>query len=431
MSQPCAATKCPRTSRGLCDCCQQNLCLQHLSEHNASLISQLNPLADEINALGDRLKSLNIEKITISGHKKLEQWRMECHQKIDRLFQQKSKELDQLVDGKVKKQQQKLVRIQSKVAALIGEQETTRQDIDSLISTIHHLKEQMNKIEDTCFNIDTHPLVIDDSYIHVREINELDLSILSPACKTINRPAGSEVVINSNDRFLLMHQKPNLCLVDPEMNIVKEVLWNHDDIWDICWSSTIKRFILVEGKRFFLINDETMTINNVQTIKERKWLSCTCSETSLFLSTNEQASSIMKFTLLPTIELIQEWKSPHTCGQDEIIHSIVYNDGTLGVVIKNMTEKSLRFELKSRETLDRIWSLGFDTACNQNIAFQCCSLACNQWLVTDYETKRLLHVTKDGKLRTTIPYDTIPYQANLFAGMLIISSNHGLKFHEL
>ena len=36
--------------------------------------------------------------------------------------------------------------------------------------------------------------------------------------------------LTSNDRFLLMHQKPNLCLVDREMNIVKEVLWTHDDI---------------------------------------------------------------------------------------------------------------------------------------------------------------------------------------------------------
>jgi hypothetical protein len=431
MSQLCAATKCNRTSRGLCDCCQQNLCLQHLSEHNASLISQLNPLADEINALGDRLKSLNIEKITSSGHKKLEQWRTECHQKIDRLFQQKSKELNQLVDEKVKKQQQELVRIQSKVAELICEQETTRQDIDSLTSTIHHLQEQMNKIEDTCFNIDTHPLVIDDSYIHVREINELDLSILSPACKTINRPTGSRVVINSNDRFLLMHQKPNLCLVDPEMNIVKEVLWNHDALWDMCWSSTIKRFIFVEGKCIFLIDDETMTIDNVRTIEERKWLSCTCSETYLFLVTNEIGSSVMKFTLFPTIKLTKEWKSPQTCACNEIIDNIIYNNETLGVVIRNKTEKSLRLELKSAETLDRIWSLGFDTVCNQNIIFRCCLLTNDEWLVIDYETKRLLHVTKDGKLKTMISYDSDLRSANLFAKMLVVSTKGGVNFHNL
>jgi hypothetical protein len=431
MSQLCAATKCNRAPRWICDCCQQNLCLQHLNEHNALLISQLNPLTDEINALSDRLKSLNIEKAVSSCHQELERWRDDCYQKINRVFKQKSKELDQLIDQKVKKQQQEIVPIQSKVAELIREQETTRQDIDSLTSIIHHLKEQMNKIENTCFDINTRPLVIDDSFIDFKELNKLDLSILSPACKTINYPVGSIVVINSNGRFVLMHKKPNLCLVDQEMNIVKEVPWTHDNIYDMCWSSTINRFILVEGKGIFLLDDGTMTIGNVQIIEEREWWSCTCSENSFFLSTNEQASSIMKFTLLPEIELIKEWKSPQTCAQHEIIHKIVYNDGVLGVVIKNTTEKSFRLELKSAETLDRIWSLGFDTVCNKNTAFRCCLLTNDEWLVTDYETKRLLHVSKNGKLKTTIPYKSTPNYVNIFANMLVVSTNGGVNFHKL
>jgi hypothetical protein len=139
----------------------------------------------------------------------------------------------------------------------------------------------------------------------------------------------------------------------------------------------------------------------------------------------------MKFTLLPTIELIKEWRSPHTCASDEIIQSIVYNDGMLGVVIKNKTKKSLRLELKSAETLDRIWSLGFDTVCNRNIVFRCCLLINDEWLVMDYETKRLLHVTKDGELKTTIPYDGDLRSANLFAKMLVVSTIGDVNFHKL
>ena len=130
---------------------------------------------------------------------------------------------------------------------------------------------------------------------------------------------------------------------------------------------------MIGGKHVFLVDENTMSIDNVQTIEERNWLSCTCSETFLFLSTNEYASSIMKFRLLPSIELVREWKSPHTCAHNEIIHDIVYNNGTLSVIIKNKSEKSLRIELRSAETLDCIWSLQFDTVCNQNIAFRCCS----------------------------------------------------------
>jgi hypothetical protein len=431
MSQFCAVTKCNRASRWLCDCCQQNLCLQHLNEHNASLISQLNPLTDEINALGDRLKTLNIQKIVGSGREKLEQWRMDCHQKIDCFFEQKVKELDRLVDQKAKKQQEGIIRIKSKVAELIREQETTRQDIDSLTSNIRRLERNMDKIEYTCVQIIARPLVIDDSFIYVKDINALDLSSLSSVCKTIDRPAGSRRAIYSNDQFLLVHQKPKLCLVDREMNIVKEVLWNHDTIYDMCWSSTLNRFIMIEGRLVFLVDENTMSIDNVQAIEERDWISGTCSETFLFLPTNEVPSSIMKFTLLPSIELVKQWKSPHTCARDEIIHNILYNDGTLGVLIKNKREKSLRMELRSAETLDCIWSLRFDTVCNQNTVFRCSLLTCDEWLVADYETKRLLQITKDGKLKTTMEYNSIPYGANLFANMLVVSTNDGVNFHKL
>jgi len=234
MSQPCAATKCPRTSRGLCDCCTQHLCLQHLSEHNTSLISQLNPLSDDINALGDRLKMLNIQEVVCGYRQKLEEWRMDSHQKIDYLFEKKCQELNRLADTKVEKQQEEIVQIKSKVAQLIQEQETTRQDIDVLTSTIHHLKEQMDKIEQMCLTITTRPLLIDDTLIFIKEKteHEFDLSTLPPIYKNIKLPARSKLVINSNDRFLLMHQKPNICLVDRDINVVKVVLWTHGDIYD-------------------------------------------------------------------------------------------------------------------------------------------------------------------------------------------------------
>jgi hypothetical protein len=139
----------------------------------------------------------------------------------------------------------------------------------------------------------------------------------------------------------------------------------------------------------------------------------------------------MKFKLLPSIELVNEWKSPHTCARDELIYDIVYNDGTLGMVINNRSAKSLRMEVRSAETLDPLWSLRFDTVCNQNMIFHGCLLTCDEWLVVDYETKRLLHITRDGQLKVTTPYDTIPHCANLFANMLVVSTAGVLNFHKL
>jgi hypothetical protein len=112
--------KCERIVRGLCDCCKQQLCLQHLNEYNLSLINQLNPLIDEVNALGD---------------------------------QAKIQELDPLIDTRVAKQ------------------ETTQRDIDLCREQIRQLEKEMNKIEETCFRISVRSLVIDNHLIQIREIN--------------------------------------------------------------------------------------------------------------------------------------------------------------------------------------------------------------------------------------------------------------------
>jgi len=101
------------------------------------------------------------------------------------------------------------------------------------------------------------------------------------------------------------------------------------------------------------------------------------------------------------------------------------------MTINNRLEKSLQIELRSAETLDCIWSLRLDTVCKQNLVFRCCLLTDDEWLVMDYETNRLLHITEDGKLKATIPYEGIPRCANLFANMLVISTNGGVTFHQL
>jgi len=433
MSQLCAVNKCIRASRGQCDCCNQQLCLQHLNEHNASLINQLNPLTDEFNALTDRLNTLNIENMTADSRRKLEQWRDRSHQQIDRLFEQKCEELDRIMNKKIQKQREEVTHLQSKIAEIIREQETTRQQIDSLTTTMHDLKEQMNELENTSLRVTTQRLIIDDGLISIESTaeHELDLSNLPTPCTTIQRLGGSKFSICASDNYLLIHRKPNLCLVDREMNVVKEMLWNYEDIWDMCWCSTLDRFLVNEGSNIFLIDESTMAIEKIKTIEEINWLSCTTSENHLFLSTNTYGSIVKKYDLLPSIKLVIEWKSPFTCTDNEWISSIRYNNEKLGLLIRNNPEKSLRMELRSADTFDRIWLLKFDTVCEQNIGFRCCSLTCNEWLVTDYQSKRLLQVTKNGKLKAAVPYENFPYYPTLFGNMLAVSRNYGIVVYKL
>jgi hypothetical protein len=140
----------------------------------------------------------------------------------------------------------------------------------------------------------------------------------------------------------------------------------------------------------------------------------------------------VKISLLPSIAVINEWKSPTTCTTNEFIDDIVYHNETLGLVIRNKIEKSVRMELRSCQSLDRLWSFLLDVVYNKDIPFHCCSLDCNEWLVTDISAGRLLHITTDGKMKQTIIYKSIPYRITLFGPkMLVIVTKKGINLHKI
>jgi hypothetical protein len=434
MSQPCAIATCKRVSRTLCYGCNQNFCREHMVEHDLSLNSQLNPLSDEINALGERLKSINLENAIGDSHQKLEQWRIDCHKTIDSFFEEKCRELDRCIAKRMEKQREEVSRMRTKMSELIREQEATHKDIDSLTVTVRDLEREINKIEQISFQVEIKSLVLDDSLIHIEnsDINRFDLTSLSSVYKTINYPRENWAPLTCNNRYLLIHQEPNLCLVDQDLNIVKQNSWIYGTIYDMCWSSTLNRFIIINGSDVFLVDETNMSIENVQTLQKRKWLSCTTSETSLFLSTKVWGSSIMEFSLLPTIELVKQWQSPDTCTRDEVINGIVYNNGTIVMMIKNPSEKTIHIEMRSSATLDRLWSVRLNIAYSQNIRTRCCLLFNDQWLVVDRNTSRIIHISKDGKVKSSSAYNPPPFCAVLFdQDMLAISTARGVNLHKL
>ncbi len=321
MSQTCAISSCKRPSCALCHCCQQNICLPHLNEHQELLVSELNPLVDQINTLGDRLKTVDIDDMIGGARQKLEEWRVECHEKIDHFVKQKCRELNQQVTEKIDKQREEISRIQSKAAELIREQHVTRHDLDLLTSTITALEEDLNKIERTSFDIQYQSLAIDDNWIVIEELgrHRFNLSTFPAIHGTIKPIDGSRPIVTSSDHILLTYQKPNLCLVDQTLKTTKLDGWNDNVIYDMCYSSVLNLFLIISPNDIFFVDQNIMSIKTLSLIERQKWLRGTCSDTSLFLSTYELSSSIIEYSLLPSIEFVKHWKSPDTCQKNEMI----------------------------------------------------------------------------------------------------------------
>ncbi|CAF0954965.1 unnamed protein product [Adineta steineri] len=278
----------------LCHCCNQNLCRDHFVQHDDLLNSQLNPLTDEVNTLSDRLAAINPNNIINDSHEKLNQWRIDCHKIIDHFYEQKCQELDQYIISKLDKLRTDITDLRSIMSRLIDQQETTKHDINSLTSAIHDLKQNMNSVEQIQLQLKIHPLLVDDRLIQIEKIEKQPFSLINlrPPYHTIATIGASDYSIASNDRYLLLHIDPNLCLIDENLSITKQEEWDYEYIQDMCWSLALNYFILLTLNDIFLINKKTMLIESVQTLQRPKWWICECSDKSLYLSRIEILDTI-------------------------------------------------------------------------------------------------------------------------------------------
>ncbi|CAF2778838.1 unnamed protein product [Rotaria sp. Silwood2] len=126
----------------------------------------------------------------------------------------------------------------------------------------------------------------------------------------------------------------------------------------MCCSSTLSNFIVItDKKKVYRIHETTLSIERIYGIEENDWLSCTCSDTYLYLTICETGSNIFQFKLLPLIRPVEQWQSPYSCKPHESIHAIQYNNRTLALVIRESFGGVMNIELRPSSTLNQHWSL--------------------------------------------------------------------------
>jgi hypothetical protein len=316
---------------------------------------------------------------------------------------------------------------------LIENQETTNNDIDTLTMAIRNLEQKMNKIERIRVEIDIRPLTIDNSLIQIGKpkLHQFNLLNLLPAYRTITYSNDISYALASNDELLLMHIDRNLCLIDKDLSTIKKTIWNHTEIGDMCWSSVLGRFVVTTLNGVLLVDESKMSVERAQQIEDRRWLSCGCSDKSLYLSRFAWDSSILEFSLLPSIQFKKLWKITDKLKQEQRVDAIKYNHGTLALAINDKSNRTKSLELRSSGTFSPLWSIQLDIDYNSN-AVRCCPLNHDEWLLADWCTSRLFHVTNDGKLKETCTYTSVPYCMAWFrSNILAILTKGSVNFHKL
>ena len=433
MSPSCVIQTCKNKSRAICHCCSYNFCIEHLKEHHDVPNAQLNYFVNEINTLADQILVLDTE-ITDKCHQKLDKWRDDCHMMIDRYYEEKYQQLQQTYIQRVEKYRKEIDQIKEKLKNLFHEGEATFEDIPVLKATINNIKRDIKQFEEKGITVDVYPLRIKKNMVQIEKwtSDKVDLSSPFSPIRTIDCFNEDWPVMTSNNQYLLMDQYPNLHLFDKELTLVKQFPWKYDRIPDMCWSSTLNSFIIITDKDgVFLVNEDITLVEPIKIIEKENWLSCTCSDASLFITTNKWGSDIFQFNLLSSFNLIKRWKAPKSCGESGIIHNIAYNNGTLAILSKNC-DYTLQLELRCSTTMHRLWSRPLGLILNSERVYRVCLLRCDEWLVIGYQTSSIIHISKDGKLKITRKCDRAPQNAVLFgSNILAIRTTNCVNFHRL
>jgi hypothetical protein len=440
-SRECAICGPKRTSRALCNCCGQYLCRDHLKEHDDLLNAQLEPIADNINQLAHRLQQFDIDSLLLPTRIQLDEWRQSAVQSIERIYEQKSLQLNELLSKQLDQLRERTKQIQTEVLQLIREQDATNDQIDLLVTTIENIEKETNEIQHKPITIDIRPLIIDDIYINFPTKKESDdsekLMLTPPIERLLSSPANANCIA-SNNTHILLHRHPTLCLYDHNLNLIKQTHpysdWN---IADMCYSSTLNHFIILTDDDVFFL-DETKMILEKSTIPTRNnghWHSITCSFKSLFLTAYKWGSNIYEYNIdSSSIELKQRWQTPLTCTKDESIDHFVHNNNDhISMIIQNRIDQNKSFQLRFDKTLECIWSLKLNQ-CHMTIHRNTfCSIRQNEWLIIDSNQSRLLYISQDGLLKQIIDYEFYQLRdaLQITSHFLLVTTDRSVNLHQL
>jgi hypothetical protein len=410
-SRSCTSEGCKNPSRSVCICCEKSYCLDHLTQHFGRINNQLPPLSDKINGLAKRLtKFSSIEPSYLIA---LEKWRAEAHETVERYYETKRRDL---VDDRREKLKKEVERVRIRMEKLLRKNNALREDIDLLTQDIRLIDQKFSEFQSLHFTI--HPLVIDDNLI-IRDI----LPLPSP-CRTMKTSLTEFPSMANDEKYLLIHQPPNLSLVDRHFAVIKETPWTHDDIWDMCWSSALSRFLLVTNKDVFTLDQNTMTIARCPISSEVEWSRGTCSDSALFLLTQGLGPSIFEYKLPPSSKGAKERHSPDTCAECEYIFDLKAHQKSLAMVIYNTEKNTTHLDLRSSTNLERLWSVEVGQG------FRCCLLHGEQWMVADALSRRLFHVSNAGKLLKLEKYAHQPWNIIQWGKYIIgIRTAEGINLH--
>ena len=158
MSAPCTVDKCELVSLALCQCCKQDLCIDHLNDHANRRNENLFPFVEKINSLVSRFGQVCDGEQ--SYLKQLDQWRHSAYATIDHFCEKKRVDF---ADVTLNQQREHMNDTHRKLNELVRKKGGSQQDLDSLSDAIQSIEQYLDKFQQLPFALP--PLTINDDCI--------------------------------------------------------------------------------------------------------------------------------------------------------------------------------------------------------------------------------------------------------------------------
>ncbi|CAF0927909.1 unnamed protein product [Adineta steineri] len=170
--KPCEIENCQRTSATFCHHCKKDVCRRHFIEHADQLVQELNPLADSINKLREKISSYGIKEYKQKELDKLIRWHDEAINNINDLFELKKQKLDLLFQDneEIFLQQttghlEGINKLMNETANFVEESDVTFEQLQILKQQLHALEDRISETHNRLVYCDIKPLLIDYTLI--------------------------------------------------------------------------------------------------------------------------------------------------------------------------------------------------------------------------------------------------------------------------
>ncbi|CAF1577112.1 unnamed protein product [Adineta ricciae] len=428
----CEISSCGGASLATCICCKRNVCREHFIIHDNLLRPKLNDLTGRIDRLAEEFENLSVNTITTDIITKLDQWKVNAHKIIDEYYENKRNEIISSARRLLNQHEKEIQDLRIKIAKMIYIQQSNTHNINLLEEKLRIIQREINQVS-VSIHVDIYPLTIPNYMISIDLFNFYRPNLFTfahPYANIQRYPISSDAIAANNQHFLIQHRS-SLYLIDENLSEICRQNWPHDRIRDMCWSKILNCFFILTWDHVYQIDGTNLSIQRIETIEGRSWQSCTCSQTSLYLSRDLWNSTVEEFNLEPSITLFQVHQTTDTKDQKQRIDSLEYQHDRLALAINDETRQEFFIEVRSTISFDRIWIYRLQTDYSER-KIQCCIYNHNAWLVADWGSSSLYHLTSDGKTKNVSKYeDEICYIHCFKPNQLIISTKHSFNIHRL